>query len=246
MGYFLLSLLLGKKGEKKHMYQSTILSVKNGIGAVLKNADGDDIQKIFSPFISAYEMHSISILAGGLIHSEGVDFLVGSPFIEWKCCPPLEDSDNVQIIINYFYKASPYSPDACSLAGLVIDKTLSSQPSSDEVNAASKRKEILAKHFIDGLFALDNGLYKESVLNFGTVLEVILNSELAYGNLSKLIKKCNIQSLSNLKNEMDFIAECRNKIHAEQLKSFEDVSRGDAIQARGNLIQVLCALVNLP
>lgn len=130
-------------------------------------------QKIFVPYTLCYSIHSIVVLINGLNVEEGTAFCLNDEFFVWKPSAGyrLERTDRVVLEINYFYKTSWNDISTFSNSLFAVDSTVQS-------GVIDKRRSIFSKHYIDGQFALDNGLYKESVMDFGTALETILNSSL--------------------------------------------------------------------
>jgi hypothetical protein len=153
----------------------------------------------------------------------------------------LDAQDKITIEINYHYKNSPYDPVCRNLALRVIQASWFSDPRAPSESIEKKRQEIFIKHYIDAQFSLDNGLFKESVLNFGTALEVLLNRDLLdRPRFHDRIDKCS--GLSMFKDEMHTIQKYRNRVHPSQLKGFSDVVRHEAQECRQIMERILRVL----
>ncbi|MDD2486903.1 MAG: hypothetical protein PHS92_00835 [Candidatus Gracilibacteria bacterium] len=161
----------------------------------------------------------MKIYYNGLAQEEG-DIVISGNMID-LLVSILQD-DILSIDINYFY----IKADNKKILSFLID---------DSYSDKDKSTEIISKHYSEGQFSLDNGLYKDAVLNFGTVLEGILNKGLEDIKLWKLIKE---YSGNADKESMKKIQGFRNKVHPNLIKDFEDISREDAIEAR-NLLEIL-------
>jgi hypothetical protein len=182
-------------------------------------------QTIFTPFINCYEIHSIVVYVNGLgAVEEG--FTIDKYRTRCSFGYEIKKSWSVVFDINYFYmKTSPLN-----VLDFLIDQSY--------INPAESEK-IVSKHYISGQFALDNGLYKEAVLNFGTVLEGLLNKKLDGTWLSTLIQKYSGRADPS---DMEFIKDLRNKVHPNQISLTQDISRRDAVLARNKLEVILHAM----
>jgi hypothetical protein len=78
----------------------------------------------------------------------------------------------------------------------------------------SLSKEIISKHYTEGQFCLDNGLYKNAVVNFGTTLEALLNKNFQSKKFEVLI---NNYFGTTDKVVMNSIRNLRNKIHPNRI-----------------------------
>ena len=180
-------------------------------------------QEIFTPFINCYDVHSVTIHVNGQVHQEERSFKLNGEKTVWFGGFTIDGNDSVVFDINYFY----IRPENVEALGFVINGSYIDQ---------SKSKEIVSKHYIDGQFSLDNGLYKNAVMNFGTVLEGLLNTEL---NSTKLVRLINGYSGDANKDAMHWIRKLRNKVHPNMISETEDVSRTDAVAARDHLELIL-------
>jgi hypothetical protein len=188
-------------------------------------------QRLFAPFCGALNIHTIELNINGVI-GDGF-FVIQHPWIvidQAKLGYPVENTDNISVRIEYFYKSANIA---------VLDFLVTNEyPSATR----TKTVEIISKHYIDGFFALDNGLYKEAVLNFGTVLEGILNHTLKFKKLNELIKQeksVNTPSAHPVKALMLEIKDLRNRVHPEQISAFGDVSREEAQKAKYNIQEII-------
>lgn len=206
--------------------------------------------RIFVPTLTACILQSIEFLIPGAATQKSLDeFEIKGPFIVLdSSLTALLQADNQFIIhVDYHYKSSEHEPVCKELADNVLSQTLSSPPATpDEIDIHRKRTEIFVKHYINGIFAFDSGLYKEAVLNFGTVLEVMLNTELnniSLGGQRGLIATTTIAP--GLRDNMTFIRECRNKVHANRIADLGDISRLESRKCRMNLDEILTEVVDL-
>lgn len=104
---------------------------------------------------------------------------------------------------------------------------------------SQRSREIISKHYISGQFSLDNGLYKEAALNFGTVLEGVLSKDLSSKSLNDLIRDYSGSADITLMNE---IRKFRNKVHPKLIGTSQDITRYEGIKARNNLEIILKTL----
>lgn len=179
-------------------------------------------QEIFSPFINCYHLHSATISFNGVSYEEDNDFIFVGHKTRWTSAFQLEAGDTLIYELNYFY----IRPDDTNVLSFIIDHTYSNP---------AKSKEIIAKHYIEGQFSLDNGLYKNAALNFGTTLEGILNKTLAKQDLKNLI---DLYTGTANKTAMHSIRTLRNKVHPNRISVTQDVTRKEAIEAR-NYLEVI-------
>ncbi len=184
-------------------------------------------QEIFTPFINCYHLHSITLYINGVAQESELDFVFQNYITKWQPHPvhnmTINSGDSIIFDINYFY----CKPDNIEVLGFLINSSFSNP---------IKSKEIVSKHYVDGQFSLDNGLYKSAVLNFGTVLEGLLNKNLTNQTLNSLIKS---YTGSADTVAMDSIRILRNKVHPEQIHLTQDVTREEAIDARNKLELIL-------
>lgn len=186
-------------------------------------------QEIFTPFINCYQIHSVMLNIGGLIQEQDIDFEIDEHKTKWLGnIFGIHSEDSILFDINYFY----IKPENVEVLGFLINETYSNP---------LKTKEIISRHYIDGQFSLDNGLYKNAALNFGTVLEGLLNKTLSNKKLEKLIDD---YSGTADKEAMHFIRNIRNKVHPNRISNTEDVSRLEAIQARDKLEIIINEIKN--
>ena len=183
----------------------------------------DGVSKtIFTPFIKCYHIHSVIIYANGIAQEMDVDFYFDNYKTIWFE-QYFENNWSMIFDINYFYMR----PDDIEVLSFLVDSSFINQ---------IKSKEIISKHYIEGQFSMDNGLYKNAVLNFGTTLEGILNKDLRRMDLNDLIESfCG----SADKNDMHFIRQLRNKVHPNQISATQDISVKEAVEARNKLEKIL-------
>jgi len=201
----------------------------------------EEKQKIFTPYILSYSIHSIVVSVCGKTEEEGIAFCFTDGEIKWhsEVGYPIDADDSLTIEVNYFYKSS--YRDLLSFASNIQQKL--DTDFSPEENKSIQRTEIFCKHYIDAQFALDNGLYKESVVNFGTAFEAMLNRNLSN---SFTLRKSITQLDKNLYpvDELNFINDCRNKVHPNNIADFQDISREDAKRCRTGVELFLQSLAN--
>jgi hypothetical protein len=177
-------------------------------------------QRIFAPVIGAINVHTINIFCGALPNIKG--FSISHPWIVLDgniIGHKIEKSDEIYVVADYFYKTS--------------DKNILSFAIGSNYSDKEKTGEILASHYIDGHFALDCGLYKEAVFNFGTVVEALVNTNLEYCRLeSGITKDVRFQNEPDLKQKMLFINSLRNRVHPEQISNVGLITREEALKAR--------------
>lgn len=188
--------------------------------------------KIYIPLTVCYEPHSIVVNFNGMAQEEYHNFKLTPSIIDFESNSfSFTENDDLSIEINYHYKRSSTDNFCQMFATNIITASWFGATVTSSPTIEGKRKEIFIKHYIDAQFSLDTGLYKESVLNFGTALEVILNKDLSSGTkLQNRIDACT--QLSTLNAEMHKIRAYRNKVHPNKLVSFEDVTRKDAYECR--------------
>lgn len=181
--------------------------------------------RVFAPILGAVQRHIVVVEINGL--PEDTDFYLQPPWLELdrsKLGFDLEPSDKLSLHVEYFYKA-----DAPYLFGFLTGHT-----------ADDHRTEIISKHYIDGHFSFDNGLYKEAVLNFGTVLEAVLNVNFTKANLVDLIKTESCAATNkDVRDHMHLIRKLRNKVHPREISKTADVGPHDAAQARLALQEII-------
>jgi hypothetical protein len=148
-------------------------------------------------------------------------FFLGE-YTKWSGGFQIDQSDSIVFDVNYFY----IKPMNTEVLGFLIDGTYSNQ---------TKTKGIISKHYIEGQFSLDNGLYKNAVLNFGTTLEGLLNKQLNNTTLKHLIDG---YSGAADKVDMHLLRKLRNKVHPNQISNSQDISRMEAINAR-NILELI-------
>jgi len=175
--------------------------------------------KIFAPFLNCYELHSVFVNINGLIEDdiriEGNYAYVNKPY-------PIDREWKTTFDINYFYM----NLNNTNIFDYLIDSKYEDPPNS---------KKIAAKHYVEGQFSLDNGLYKNAILNFGTTLECLLNKVLDKSDLADLIKQ--YDGFAS-KEDMDAIRILRNKVHPNRIKDMQDINQSDAVKTR-NMLEVI-------
>jgi hypothetical protein len=175
--------------------------------------------KIFTPFMNCYELHSVFVNINGLIEDdtriEGNYTFLNMPY-------PIDREWKTTFDINYFYM----NLNNTNIFDCLIDSKYKYPLNS---------KKIAAKHYVEGQFSLDNGLYKNAILNFGTTLECLLNKALDRSELADLIKE--YDGFAS-KEDMDKIRVLRNKVHPNRIKDMHEINQSDAIQVR-NMLEVL-------
>ncbi len=129
-------------------------------------------QEIFTPFVNCYHLHSAILSFNVNSYEEDNDFNFVGHKTKWTGAFNLAaNSDDVLIFdLNYYY----IKPNNLNVLCFIIDSTYAN---------TTRSNEILSKHYIEGQFSFDYGLYKNAVLNFGTALVSILNKPLANQNL---------------------------------------------------------------
>ncbi|KIC61325.1 hypothetical protein [Chryseobacterium taiwanense] len=182
-------------------------------------------QEIFTPFINCYHLHSSTIFVNGVSYEEDESYEFDQYRTKWKGPFELQNDYDIIIELNYFYMR----PDA-KVLNFIIDSTYTNP---------DKSSEITSKHYIEGQFSLDNGLYKNAALNFGTALEALLNKDLSTTPLFNLI---NSYTGSADKTKMHFVRELRNKVHPNKIAETEEITRKQAIIARNTLEIILKTL----
>lgn len=189
--------------------------------------------RIFAPFLMCYHLHSLEVMRNGVQQEESVDFLIDkTEWIRWKdaqVIKNLPEGESIIIGINYFYKRE----DDSQILKFKIDQL----NQMGRYSHPNKTIEIISKHYMDGQFSFDNGLYKNAVLNFGIVLEGLLNEKL--NNKFTLEKLINMNQGAANKTDMHFIRELRNKVHPAKLLNFNDITREEAIECRNKLEIIL-------
>lgn len=188
--------------------------------------DGDK-NAIFSPFINCYYLHSVTIIYNGIIYQEEIDFTINEYFTQWNFDIEKMECDVYTYEINYYYIRA----EDPNILKFIVDNRYANP---------SKTNEIISKHYVEGQFCLDNGLYKNAVLNFGTTLEGLLNFELKSIKLDDLIRK---YTGNASKNKMHFLRRLRNKVHTNKIINNNDVSRMEAVKARNELELIIRNLI---
>jgi hypothetical protein len=176
-------------------------------------------QEFFTPFVNCYYLHSVIVSFNGVSYEEDNDFYFIGHKTKWTGAFVLVDTDVLIFDLNYFY----IKPDNLNVLSFIVDATYADP---------NKSNEIISKHYIEGQFSLDNSLYKNAVLNFGTTLEGILNKPLANQDLNDLID--NYPGTAD-KAKMHSLRQLRNKVHPNRISTTQDVTRKEAIEARQNL-----------
>jgi hypothetical protein len=187
-------------------------------------------QRIFAPVCATMHIHTIKLCINGQSQVRG--FKVQHPWVlvdnvVLGC--EIESSDELWLEIEYFYKSN-YG----DVLDTLVDKTY-------QANTASKTKSILSNHYVDGHFALDNGLYKEAVTNFGTVIETLVNRKLEDNTtLDALISKDPTASSDpNIQKYMHDLRKLRNRVHPNQISKIGSIGREDAEDARFKLQDII-------
>jgi len=176
--------------------------------------------RIFTPFLNCYELHSVFVNFGGLFEDE-IDFRENYTFI--KRFYKSADGYRITFDINYFYM----NLNNTKMFDSIIDSSFKYPKNS---------RLIASKHYTEGQFSLDNGLYKNAVMNFGTALECLLNKRLDNSKFDNLIESYNGQAS---KEDMHLIRELRNKVHPNRIKDFQDITQREAVEARNKLEIIL-------
>lgn len=197
--------------------------------AVYKIQDGCiDVEnsKLFTPFVKCYWLHSAVLTINGVSYEEDIDFYFED---HYTCLNSGFDLSECSVILdlNYFY----IKRDENEILGFLIDGTYQDK---------SRSKEIVSRHYAEGQFSLDNGLYKNAVLNFGTVVEGLLNKDFGGKGFVALINE--YRGMAD-KEDMHFIRKLRNKVHPNQIHKINDVGRRDAVEAR-NKLEVILRTIN--
>ncbi len=200
-------------------------------------------QKIFLLNLICYEIKSVKLMINGILYQENEDFSIEVPFIKFYGAFKIENDDSIVIFIDYFYKRNSDSREMLNLVERLIQQFESSPSTQLEITKREKRAEIFVAHFISANFSLDNGLYKEAVMNFGTCVEVILNTELKNKTLNSLI--ANSKYVQKVNQNLDSIRNYRNKIHVNKLDSTSDITRKDAEDCKNKFSIILGGLVNI-
>ena len=176
-------------------------------------------QEIFTPFIRCYHIHTVIGYINGQAQEQDIDFNHIDNTTKWSGGFNLGTSDTIIFDIDYFYMR----PDDIEVLGFLVNDSFTNQ---------TKSVEIISKHYINGQFSLDNGLYKNAVLNFGTTLEGLINKSLKNKKLNDLIDG---YSGNVDKSAMHFIQHLRNKVHPNRINETQDITRKEAIEARNKL-----------
>jgi len=217
------------------MYRTLIEILPSNIKPASNNE-----QKIFVPFLAVYELHIVTLQTEALFTLPS-EYKIESPFIIWSGNPKLDENDKLILYVDYFYKKSPSDPILQKMGDIIIEKFRST---CTEQN--NKRKDIILKHWTNGLFAFDNGLYKEAVLNYGTIIEAILNTNLTRTSLRNLID--NIQAdniLSSFKEKMHNVRVARNRVHANELaKLDDDIDSSEAYRCRKVIDEIISVIIS--
>lgn len=182
-------------------------------------------QVIHTPFINCYMLHSAHLFINGIIYEQDIDFVFDKHLTKWIGSFKIEENDSITLELNYFYiRNEDYR---------ILDYITETDKGYSNIELTNK---IISKHYTEGQFSLDNGLYKNSALNFGTVLEGILNKSMANTTLNDLIN-----SYTGVVNKdlMHFIRTMRNRVHPNKLVDTEDICRNEAIDVRNKLEIIL-------
>lgn len=183
--------------------------------------------RLFAPVLGAVHSHIVEVDINGV--REDTEFWLLHPWLQLdqtKLGFRLAKDDRISLHMEYFYKVDR--------PGLFWFMTGCKEETPD------RRTQIISKHYIDGHFAFDNGLYKEAVLNFGTVVEAILNVELKVRNLRNMIDTEICASTDRgIRERMHMVRTLRNKVHPERIDETADVSKHDAMQARLALQEII-------
>lgn len=184
-------------------------------------------QEIHTPFINCYIIHSAYMIVNGVIYEENVVFKFENHFTKMLEGNKLEDGDHIIIELNYFYMRNEDKQ--------ILNFLISEERGYSHMDLTNG---IVSKHYVEGQFSLDNGLYKNAALNFGTVLEGLLNKRLGDTPLNSFIEDY-IDDDNDNKERMHSIRLLRNRVHPNRLIETEDISRKEAIEARNNLEIIL-------
>lgn len=185
-------------------------------------------QQIFAPILGAYIEHSVDLRINQIFYPRG--FSQNGIWLELDTAAlgfSLDKDDEVGIQIEYFFKSSHDR-----LLGFLVRRHYAA-------DTREKTVEIMSDHYIDGNFAFDNGLHREAVMNFGTVLESILDLELNGEKSLNDFIKAEKTATSQIKSDMNEIRKARNSVHPSRLKTSAKVSRMDAQRVREALHRVM-------
>jgi len=186
-------------------------------------------QRIFAPVCAAMQIHTMKLYINGQVQVRGFRFLhpwlsVDKVVLGFE----IDNTDELWLEIGYFYKS-----DRADLLDTLVN-------SSYPTTTASKTKSILSTHYIDGHFALDNGLYKEAITNFGTVIETLVNRDLSHSQLNCLISNDPVAiSDPKVQHYMHDLRELRNRVHPNQISKMGSISRENAESARFKLQDIV-------
>lgn len=190
----------------------------------------------FAPYFESYQIHNYRVSINGQVHLWGTDDIkyqdgrirLGS----YDVGSGLYD---LVIDIDYFYKSQIFPPWESYLKREKI------WFHDDETQ--QKRFDIIAQHYTDGQFALDNGLYKEAVWNFAVVLETLVKKDLDQWKKRERLSLCDSINASSvtqeMKDDMHFIRTIRNNIHPKKLIENSVCTQQEAIKCRQKLEKIL-------
>jgi len=178
--------------------------------------------RIYTPFLQCYYLHSVTFFYNGISHDLFNEFDISHPYITLKGPFDFGDNDSLVFEVNYHYMHK----DA-QIFDHIIDNTY-----SDE----TKSNSIASKHYIEAQFSLDNGLYKNAVLNLGTSLETLLNKTLTNQNLQNLIDN---HSGAADKKLMHDLRQLRNRVHPNRIVETQDVDIVEALKVREDFELIL-------
>lgn len=177
---------------------------------------------VFAPFLRCYQIQHATLLFNGLVQVEPENFTLGERHINLPTDYAFMETDHLVLNLTYFYKSALED-----VFDFIIDGTFANPASSNR---------IASSHYIEAQFSLDNGLYKNAALNFGTTLEALLNRTL---NNARLVDLINSHPDVALRPDMHYIRMLRNRVHPEQINLVQEVTRLEAIECRNKIEKIL-------
>ena len=190
--------------------------------------------RIFIPELATCNIHSVHFdISGATGVYESIDYEIVPPFLVLSNGVDALLSERSEFVVRIDYHDLRPADSLSEVSMAIVRATIQGEPSVQETTVLEQRAKIFGKHFSHGQFSLDMGLYKEAVLNYGTVLETMLNTELEFARMSVLINESH--STPTDKELMNQINALRNRVHPERLLNFDDVNRSDAITVRHNI-----------
>lgn len=198
-------------------------------------------KRIFAPFLMCYHLHTIDLMRNGLSQLENDDFNIkelneiDKAYISFDDLIKMDDYESLILSIDYFYKRADSKK--------ILDFKFNELKHTYKWKNIDKSIEIASTHYMDAQFSLDNGLYKNAVLNFGIVLESLANTDLD-GNFNLKEFTESYSKNQRIKSEMNEIREYRNKVHPNKIFDISsgnniDITRKDAIKCRNYMEKIL-------